>query len=315
MRASAALLVCCLAVAPAATAKEIMHKVREGETWDAIARLYFGSTTAAEFLRFHNHLDSLPDGATIRVPLPDERIAERGDSWTKLAGRHLGRAELGPVLAEINSRAAESSVEPGARVIVPMLTQYRVQPRNTMVGISRRFYGTPDRIDVILRANGKSDPSRLLAGEKLRLPVIALGAAPELGPPSPPAAAAGREGESSRAPAASESPPEVAAAPDRSRDTRERTSLEQAIAAYRDGRYEESLEALEALRPEMLREGSEQDKTTLLRHLIFVYVAYDRTEGACEVYESLRSLEPRPRWDPEFVSPKIIRVVRGCNGG
>jgi LysM repeat protein len=324
MRALLALLVGCLAIAPAAAAKEIMHKVQAGETWETLAVRYFGSSTAAEFLRFHNHLDSLPAGATIRVPQPDERIAERGDSWPELAREHLGRAELAGDLAEINS-ASGSGPEAGARVILPMMTQYRVQPRNTMVGISRRFYGTPERIDVIMRANGKSNPSRLLAGERLRLPVIAFGALPKPGP-GPSAAAGTGSGEAEkRAPAATPAaelaeqeelgPPEVAAAPAGAPRTAAKSSLQQAVAAYREGRYEESLQTLEALRPELLRRGSEEDRALLLRHLIFVYVAYDRTDGACQSYESLRSLEPRPRWDPEFVSPKIIRVVRGCNGG
>ena len=89
-------------------------------------------------------------------------------------------------------------------------------------------------------------------------------------------------------------------------------ALERASAAYVEGEFSTALEQLEALRPEV--EGS-QDRAAqklLLEQLVYLQVAFDRPEEACDSYSRLLVMEPSLTFDPDQVSPKIRRVVERC---
>jgi hypothetical protein len=61
--------------------------------------------------------------------------------------------------------------------------------------------------------------------------------------------------------------------------------------------------------------GTRADQQLLLRYLVFVYTAYNQTDRACESYQALRQIRPDLTWDPDEVSPKILRLIASCEGG
>ena len=96
----------------------------------------------------------------------------------------------------------------------------------------------------------------------------------------------------------------------------ERPRYESKIAlarkAYSLGEYERARELLEALRPDVLRNGNDVERVGLLRLIAFVYVAFDLPVQACAAHRTLSRLSPEKRLDPDFVSPKIRRMLSEC---
>ena len=62
----------------------------------------------------------------------------------------------------------------------------------------------------------------------------------------------------------------------------------------------------------MLELGSAEQQRLLLEHLIFVHVAFDDTDDACESVRSLRAQGAEPRLDADLISPKIRGIVADC---
>ena len=50
----------------------------------------------------------------------------------------------------------------------------------------------------------------------------------------------------------------------------------------------------------------------LLRHLLYVYVAFERRDDACVMYQALLAVDEEPEWDPDLVSPRILDTIRAC---
>jgi hypothetical protein len=50
----------------------------------------------------------------------------------------------------------------------------------------------------------------------------------------------------------------------------------------------------------------------VLEYLTLVYVAFDSRTETCEAYRALRAVKPQQRWDPDRISPKVIRMTSLC---
>jgi hypothetical protein len=140
----------------------------------------------------------------------------------------------------------------------------------------------------------------LQAGAKLRIPF------PETAEqPSPPAQVSAQTDASV--------PTEVSVRADVSAPPRrEPDELRRAVNAYLDGRFEESLEMLEALRTPLLAQGSDAEREQLFTHLVFTYVAFERNADACNAYRALRSVSPAARFDTDLTSPKVLSAISTC---
>ena len=87
---------------------------------------------------------------------------------------------------------------------------------------------------------------------------------------------------------------------------------DEAVGAYLDGSYDRALEELETLRPGVLESGQRGEQELLLTNLVYLYVAFDRPNQACETFGELRTLDPQVQFDEDLVSPKIRRLVERC---
>ncbi len=287
-------------------ARELVHSLAQGETLRAAAERYYGDERWAESLALHNGLDpraALVAGQQIRIPLADLHEIGPDDSWALLAEQYWGDAGRHRELAELSGRL-QAMLEPGGEVRIPALIPLRIRPGESLAAVSRRIYGDPERADAIGRLNRLDHPELLEVGQLVRVPVLRLDPE-ELPPPSLPEPAK-FSAATARVPAVGSGAVEgPAAAPPV--DPR----LIEGIETYRAGQYAQALEILEALAGDQ-DFGDVADREALFRHLIFLYVAFERTPDACARLSELRRIHPEVGWDPAVTSPKVIDQLTRC---
>jgi hypothetical protein len=301
-----------LAAASRAQGGEQVHTVLPGETIRDTAASYYGDPSWADSLALHNGIDphaQIVAGREVRIPFADLHKVAEGDSWAALAQRYWGEPGQERELAELSGRV-EAELEPGGLVLIPALIPHRIRPGESLAAVSRRLYGNPDRAEALGRLNRLDRPDALAIGQVVRIPVLARAPAGEGTSPAwddeeaAPAAEPGLPPDVASTQAAPEAPQ---SAPPLALDAR----LVEAIAAYRAGRYADALGTLEALAqdPELRAPG---DREALLRHMVYVYVAYERIDMACQSFAELRTLRPGFTWDAERISPKVIDRTLRC---
>jgi LysM repeat protein len=297
-------LVIILSTAAPSLAREIAHTVAPAETLGDIAQVYYRNAQRAEVIQLYNNLESsqIKVGTELRIPVVDEHVISSGESWSGLAARYWGDGGLHRELAIQTTGSADTKLRIGQKLLIPVLIPYRIKQGETLVAVSRRFYGHPGKAQALARVNGVETPRRLQVGAPLKIPLADLGPPPAI----PPASA-----EEPDVPQVSSAPPQLT----RHQEPSFGGPLRRAINAYLDGRYDMALERLETVRPRVLAEGKPSEQALLLRHLVFVYVAFDRNREACESYRALRQIDPDFEWHPDEVSPKILGVVEACNSG
>jgi hypothetical protein len=287
-----------------ASALERIHRVAARESFQDIARAYWGRPDWGDLLRTHNGLPpgSAAPGTSLRVPLPTEVRTSTGDTWASLARSELGDDALGPMVAALNGRSpSEAAPLPGQVVRIPALAVHQLGRGETLAALSRRFLADGELWPQLARLNRIDKPHGLYAGTRLRVPLLPGEPRRESPPP-----AKAREPE---LPPVGEGLGDRRGLPDEARER-----LEAGVSAYREGRYEEAREALEGARPAVLAGGSRQERIELLEHLIFVRVAFEDTAAACDAYGELLEVDPDHEWDDVRVSPKISRTTLLCEG-
>lgn len=296
-RSAAGLLFLLLCQAPPA-APQVLYRTQPGEGLTELAQRFYGDASLADLIAQHNRLrGALEPGVELRLPSASRHTVKRGESWNDLAARYWGDASLGPALARWCGAGSRPSPTAGETLNVPALVSHRLAPGETLVALARRFYRDPARAEELGRLNRVKNPKQLHAGKELRIPLLVAVVLDSAGEPGAPA---------------SEST-DVAAPPPLPRPEFS-GALMAAANAYLDGNFEDALARLERERPSILASGSDQERSQLLRYLIFSYVAFDRDDAACDAFAALQKLEARPDMnDPELVSPKIQDVLGRCS--
>jgi hypothetical protein len=280
-----------------AAAAERPVSLAPGETLEQLAERLYGDPNRAAALRAHNRLPAGPPqpGVKLQAPFSETVRVEPGQTWSSLAKRHWGNARLGRELARVARDDPDARLRAGSSVQLPIFVEERLGKGETLAALSRRHYGTSSRADLLVRVNGIRNARRLRVGSKIRVPVllteVSLDAAPSPETAAPPK-------------------PDVAAAA-AAHDDFEGPLLE-AIDAYLEGRYERALKELETLRPGILQRGRPGEQELLLTNLVYLYVAFDRPDRACETFGELLTLDPEIRFDEDLVSLKIRRLVERC---
>jgi hypothetical protein len=288
-----------LLVGLSAGAAERSVTLAPGESLEQLAERLYGDPGRAAALRAHNRLPAgkLQPGTTLEAPFSETVRVARGDSWSSLAKRHWGDGRRGSDLALVARGDAAAKLRAGSSVQLPVFVEERLGKGETLAALSRRHYGTSSRAELLTRVNGIKNARRLRVGAKIRVPVLLVEASPQAvqapEPPVPPQ-------------------PDVAAPSPEPGSGDFEALLYEAVGAYLDGSYDRALEELETLRPGVLESGQPGEQELLLTNLVYLYVAFDRPDQACETFGELRSLDPQVQFDEDLVSPKIRRLIERC---
>lgn len=280
----AALAILVLALAARAAAGEIQHAVAAGETLAAIADRYYGEPELHRSLRLYNELEAgePAEGATLRIPVASEHTWGSADTWPMLAREHWDDATRFDELREL-AWGARGDPAPGEVLVLPALVPYRIREGDTLASLSRLAFGSGRHALILARLNQIDAPERVAVGAVILLPL------PHLAP--------GARASGSGARAEGQRYGEV---------------LSAAGSALDAGDFDTALESLESIESPVAESGTWLDRVQLFEALIRAYVAFDRPSDACRAYRELRRADPGLRWDPDRVSPKVIRMTRGC---
>jgi len=128
------------------------HTVRPGETYESIARQYFGPQASASIIARANPLKDprrLKAGDVIDVPVDPDNIQG---------------VVVGP-----DGAPAEPLPPPSGQAV-----EYLVKPGDSLSRIAQSYYGSTRHADFIFRSNRDvlASPDRLRVGQTLRLPPL-----------------------------------------------------------------------------------------------------------------------------------------------
>jgi LysM repeat protein len=329
---------------------ELTHRVRSGESASAIARDYYGDLEAGELLLLYNGKTGpvIHTGDTLKVPYTAVHTIKAGDAWSAIAQKYLGRPAAYPTIARLNGLAPGQPLQVGARILIPAVIPYQLQRGESLSLLADRFYGDHERSGILQQFNGIDDPRRLSPGQALQIPVVSLvllkdrrsapttaessttekqkvaikKPAPAKTAPEPVMGTASAKASKAVPTAPSVVAPNPAAATTAAsaaklskpehRFTRQLSAAER---ASRNGDYAGARASLEALETRIAAEGTSHDKAEFWRQLTFVYVAFELNDETCTAFSRFRKSAPDMSFDPDVVSPKILRAVSACTAG
>ncbi len=292
-----------LSAATVGTASPRIHKVRRGESASSIAQRYYGNYKLTELLlKYNGKSDTvIQPGEKLKVPFCEVHRVRGGDTLSRLAQRYLDRPLAYREIAALNNLNPNTPLQVGQRIVIPVILSHALERGESLATLAKLFYDDTDMAHVLQSYNGIDDPHRLSVGQKIEVPLVSFVNRGEA-QASPEPASVEREKrtvEPAPKPAAPEPP-------------RFQSKIALARTAYSLGEYGRARELLEALQPDVLRNGSAVERADLLRLIAFVYVAFDLPVQACAAHRSLSRLSPGTRLDPDFVSPKIRQVLSEC---
>jgi nucleoid-associated protein YgaU len=306
-----------------ASAAELTHRVKAGESASAIARDYYGDLKAGELVLLYNGATGtmIHVGDSLKIPYTAVHIVKAGDAWSAISKKYLGRPSAYRTIARLNERAPEQPLQIGDRILIPAVLPYTLRRGESLSLLADRFYGDPGQGEVLQEFNEVSDPRRLAPGHGLQIPLVTLVLVkdrPKTAPPpraTAPAAQPVVALKPSPPPVVAQQLPPVVEAPQDPPAPRFTGQLKATGLAFRRGDFARARKELEALQQDIAVQGTDQDRVEFWRQLTFVYVAFDLRDPACTAYGRLLRHDPQASFDPELVSPKIRQAVGACSAG
>ncbi len=293
MRASP--LACALACALLARAAfaDVIHIYTRGETFAAIAERYYGNPALEPVVVANNCLQlqatpGLPTGVHLTIPSVGYHRVAAGETWERLATRHLGDPSRGPYLASINGGVFNVPPSEGAVIRLPYLLRYVVNSEEPMFEVARRFYGDRALVQFISEFNHLAS-QRLLRGQMLILPLADL-VLRENAPDSPEAAL-------------------ITAHTAQRQVDRELPTLQQLVTR---GLYVEAV----ALGARVLAHDdlASPQRVVALRNLAEAYAALDRRDLAADAFRDLLRLDPTYSPEASATPPKVLEALSLARG-
>ena len=175
-RLAVAALAMCLATIRGASGGEKVHSVSSGDSASSIAAKYYGDVALGDFLLLYNGRTGtvIHAGEKLKVPYCDVHRVGKGDTWSSLATKHLEKTQSYPVVAALNGFAAGAALPAGESIVIPVVLSYQLGRGEALASLAERFYGDPDRADLLQMFNDVSDPRRLSVGETVKVPLVSI---------------------------------------------------------------------------------------------------------------------------------------------
>ena len=293
MRTSPLALALSLALSARAALADVTHVFTRGETFAAIAERYYGNpalepvVVAANFIHLQAN-PALPTGVHLTIPSVGYHRVAAGETWERLAIRHLGDASRGPYLARINGGAFNVPPSLGAVIRLPYLLRYVVNAEEPMFEVARRFYGDRALVQFISEFNHL--PSQRLARSQVLILPLADLVLRETAPDSPEAAL-------------------ITAHTAQRQVDRELPTLAQLVSR---GLYVEAV----ALGSQLLAldDLASPQRVVVLRGLAEAYAALDRRDLSADAFRDLLRVDPTFHLDAATTAPKVLDALSLARG-
>lgn len=285
----------CAAVLAAASPSAIAftHTVQKNETLAQIAERTYGRIQYEKILVAANALDAqggspIVAGQRLEVPALDHYRISAGDTWAGLAKQLLGDPERSVVLAQANETMPWVAPAEGAEIIVPYNLRYIATQQDTIVNITQKFTGEKDKAWIFDQYNHmKGQPVR--RGDVILVPLTNL-----------PLTEAGKaEASSSDATLRSQ-----AAGLAREAQRKVESEMPVLLGDIRGGRYVDAVTRGGKLLA--LGELTKPQLALIHRQLTEAYAALDSAGLAAASCAAWRDNDPKVRFDPVLLSPKIM---------
>lgn len=262
------------------------HALRPGETLADVANVYYGDQDRAIFLLQYNRIPDpkkIQPGTKIGIPTIIRYTVKEGDTLAKIAHRFLGDRRRYRVLASINHLDSPQALSIGSRIKIPFDIPHIVKRGESLAMIASRYYGDPNRFDLIASYNFMTDPRAIKPGTEILIPIVNL----EIAAKSTPLG---------QSPKALLLPEEQLGFP----------WLEKGIHLYLAGEYRTALQSLmEALKRGLKRED---DICKTYRFLAYCHIALGERNLGKRAFENALAIRPSLKLDPTYISPKIMAI-------
>jgi len=268
------------------------HVARSGETLDNLALRYYGQIGRAMVIRAANGFVHPDDGSLLpgeRVTIPEVTLhrLQSGETFERLADRHLGSAQRGRFLAELNG-SPERMPPPGTIIKIPFQLLHILAEGEKLDDVARLYFGRRHDAAWLAAYNLRAERS-FRRGAAVLVPLDDL----ELTAEGRQLLGVGTEQAGEEALAAQK------------RATAELAKLRE---AYQTGHYVEAVGRAERL----LATGNLTDpqKVGALLHLGYAAVALGERDLAETVFVQALAVQPGIELSPIMTSPKILEVFR-----
>lgn len=274
-----------------------IHVARSGETLDQLSSRYYGTERLSMIIRAANGFMHPDDGRLIqgeRVEIPEViyHVAQEDETWESLAQRHLGTADRGVFLAELNGVDRGEELVTGKVVKIPYQLLYVLAPDESIKSVVKAYLGD-GRDAGWLQAYNFRKKKKWKRGDALLIPLMNVEFTERQQE-----IIDGIRGEKAGAPT------------DEDRKIQEEAVEE--ISTMRDhfarGHYLEIVASGQRL----LGTGKLTDpqKIGVYQYLGFAYVAFGMRAESLSAFRNALTLQPQMELSPITTSPKILEVFK-----
>lgn len=160
--------------ASAQDAKQLIHRVKRGDSLELLAAEYYGSRRHAIFIMKANgltHARALKPGERLKIPISVSITTRVGDTLGGLAAEHLGDARRASFLADFNNLDAGATIAAGQTLNIPFHVVHKAERKVTLRQIALAYFGAAKYQD-LLRDYNFLDRSTLEKGETVVVPIV-----------------------------------------------------------------------------------------------------------------------------------------------
>ena len=97
---------------------------------------------------------------------------KKGETLSDLAIFYYGKVRFTKLLAEYNNITDVYRIPVGREIKIPRVMEYKIKPGDTLSEISQRVLGTWKKYRIIAEYNGIANPNYILAGARLKIPLM-----------------------------------------------------------------------------------------------------------------------------------------------
>jgi len=179
----ALLIIAVLAGTASADDGVINYRVRAGDTFELLAAEFYQDRRDAVYLLEANGLEhpkKLVAGEVLKIPVSRNVVADKNDTFPKLAERYLGASTRAPYLAKFNNRDVNEHLPVGTPITIPFTVRHVAKGTESIAQLAANYIGAAaaketDLASMLKGYNGiGADRDTIAKGEAILIPVYTV---------------------------------------------------------------------------------------------------------------------------------------------